>query len=352
LTGISATSRGAIEASDTAWPAYGKGFPDGPLKTTAESVDYNEIADAGIETEDVFTFFDLNWQAQCCYDPINHLIHVMSKPAASSGGDGAWGHRYYDIRNDTWVTVFYRDKWSDSGHIYDNLTIDPATGDLFLGWDAHVVKHFVAADRDWTNEIDPFPVTSSIAPHDSGMAWHPHLYGPNDGAFCLFNHDPGIAGIWRRSTNSVEEVSVGGGFGGVAGAGVYCEKANALIMGGDDGGNHFIVTPNATLGGTPQVTNVGAPPKSTAGTTYNDNYGVMVPHPQSGKVLLIDRETSNNVWETSDGDSWTQRSNYSMVASGKDSFVVCAIPELGVIFATGIADSPRVSMHKVWRPQP
>jgi hypothetical protein len=41
-----------------------------------------------------------------------------------------------------------------------------------------------------------------------------------------------------------------------------------------------------------------------------------------------------------------------LIASNRDSFVSCAIPELGVIFNTGIADSPRVSMHKVWRPQP
>jgi hypothetical protein len=242
------------------------------------------------------------WQAQCFHDTVNGLVHVMGKPAASFD----WALRTYNIAAGTWADN--NPTISRDGHLYGALTMDPATGDLYLH--AGVQQ---AADRalyryrtgtGWTIVADPI-FTAGLNLPTNGVGWHPNLYGSGQGGVCTLAEVSGTSegmSCFKASNGAIQQIFVGeGNLGRFYGQGVYFEAIDRLVLGGS---RHILVAGHAT---TPTWTAVGAPALPTKGDTMeNSGFGTMMPHPgNSSKLLILERGGSRNVYESEDGDTWS-----------------------------------------------
>jgi hypothetical protein len=259
------------------------------------------------------------WQARSHYDVINGVVQTMGKNAAGQGNQ--WIHRYFNLVTNAWVVPNFAG-WNGNGtgHVYDDLTIDPALGDLYIyaGIGTNAIQKYTRATNAWstilTNVFQGGPFIDPI----NGVTWHPHLFGTNDGGLIITAGTNGNnAGLvyWRKSTGARTQINTTIDAGNQHGCGFYFAAINKAIMGGQSstsGGsntaNHILVTPNATVGGTPTHQAVGAPPLKTGGDSHAEsNFGSIHQHPgDTSRALLLERiGTARRVWQTTDGDNWS-----------------------------------------------
>jgi hypothetical protein len=275
------------------------------------------------------------WQSDGIYDAKHQLIHVLGKPANSNG---TWLHTIYNITSDTW-SPYVNIGWNASGHIYGNLAYDPATGDLFqsIGGDKRI-KRYNKATNSWTQlSVDIY--SGSTPSHLNGIAWHPNLYGPGDGGLVIQGRTRQYH--WRKSTNTMQNATTPD-LGANAGHAIYFTAIDKVVIGRTP---HVLVSSSG--GGLPNIVNVGAPPVKTGGlsTAYHLPFGAMIQHPGiPSKILLLERAGSYRVWESEDGDNWTQKSfNHPF----RDTYVLISIRGHGVVWAVGNNGS---AYSKLWRP--
>lgn len=269
---------------------------------------------------------------------------MMSKPANVSAG---WGHRIYDIVADAWTTIAEDGLFDANGHIYDNLTLDPALGDLYLMiGGSNTLRRFIAATQTWVDVGVPINPGGGIGTHQNGVAWHPHLYGLNDGGVIVM----GTTNVyfWRKLTNSAEMVSGLADMGVNTGVGQYFASIDAVIGGYS---SNVIVTPNA--GDTPIIDEVGAPPIQTGGNspgTEDDNiYGTVHQHPYDAtRLLLLERSVGiKTVYSSTDGDTWVEEDYDHPFPDG--GYPICVLGGgMGSLMA--ISKEGSVSARMIWKP--
>jgi hypothetical protein len=268
-----------------------------------------------------------DWEARFFVDTLHGVCQVMGKRANASSG---WAHSTYNIASNSWtqrVTEGSGSGWgagNGAGHVYDNFTGDPATGDLycFAGIGTNALQRFNYATQTWgtalSNAFQPGPPSGIVDPIN-GIVWHPNLFGTGDGGviMCAVTDLP-VAGLvyWRKSTGARTQVSTSIDAGNQSGSGLYFAAINKAIMGGQSASSgsgtpssHILVTPNTTAGGTPTNANAGAPPIKTGGDSVSQgyNWGSIHPHPSDPtRVMLLERvNATRRVWQSTNGDTWT-----------------------------------------------
>jgi hypothetical protein len=299
--------------------------------------------------QSAFSQADLEWQTAFYHDDLHGLVQLMGKPA---NADTSWKHQYYDTATGQW-TVVSNGMWNNPGHIYGNLSIDWTTGDIFQQRSTGGSDHprqaawWKYATRSWGFA----PPTSNIysgamETHANGLAFHPNLYGPGDGAL-IWNEQANIH-FWRKSTNTVQTVGYSyGSYGDKEGIGEYWPAKDIVVIGGSAGGANAVVAPNG--GGTPKVTNVGAPPISTAGHSDSGSggFGSLHVHPlDPNRLIIIERGGSRRVFVSTDGDAWANAGTHPFT---RRPYVVCSLRGgLGCLWAIGRDSSGQIST--LWKP--
>lgn len=308
-----------------------------------------QSADFGAGAQSGFSQEDLEWQTAFYHDDLHGLIHLMGKPA---NADTSWKHQYYDTAAGKW-TIVSNGMWNNPGHIYGNFTMDWMTGDVYQQRSTGGSDHprqaawWQYSKRAWGFAPPSGSIYSgAMETHANGVAFHPNLYGPGDGAL-IWNEQANIH-FWRKSTNTVQTVSYAyGTYGSKEGVGEYWPALDIAVLGGADGGANAIVSPNG--GGTPKVTNVGRPPVDTAGHSDSGSggFGSMHVHPgDPGRLLILERGGSHRVWTSTDGDTWKSAGSHPFT---RRPVVICSLRNgLGCLWAIGRDSSGQIST--LWRP--
>jgi hypothetical protein len=318
--------------------------------SAGQSVTFAGGTGSGISTN------QFEWQARFHYDAVNGVCQVMGKDAA--GQTNTWIHRTYNIATNSWSAVSLSG-WSGAGtgHIYDNFTMDPATGDCYVvaGIGSNALQKYTRATNSYSTQFSGLFTGPFIDPIN-GVCWHDNLFGPGSGGVIITAGINGnLAGLvyWRKSNNTVTRVSTSIDAGNQQGCGCYFPGIDKAIMGGQSstsGGsntaNHILVTPNTTAGGTPTNASVGAPPIKTGGDSHlASNFGSVHPHPSDpSRVLLLERvSTARRVWQSTDGDNWTLK-GYTHPFAVNAGITIASLYPLGALWAINSSTSV------LWKP--
>jgi hypothetical protein len=300
------------------------------------------------------------WQARFHYDAVNGVCQAMGKDAA--GQTNTWIHRTYNIATNSWSTPNFSG-WggNGTGHVYDNFTFDPATGDCYIvaGIGTNELQKYTRATNTWStvlsNVFQPGPPAGYIDPIN-GVCWHPNLFGTGDGGVVMTagtnGNDAGFV-YWRKSTGARTQVNTSIDAGNQQGCGVFFANINKAIMGGQSstsGGsntaNHVLITPNVAAGGTPTAASVGTPPIKTGGDSHlASNFGSVHQHPgDPTRMLLLERIGSGRrVWQSTDGDAWTLKA-YTHPFSITSGITIASLYPLGALWAINASTSV------LWKP--
>lgn len=341
--------------------------PSGPIGLLADAANGlapGEWVDFATGAQTGWTQADWEWQTCGFWDPIHNLVHVMGKPV----GNTAWAHRWYALVSNTWNTGL-SGGWNNSGHVYGNSAIDPSTGDLYCvrgGLDGaggsvenpERARWWKYSLQDWSSLS---PTTQDIYPGGAlvsmgnGLSYHPNLYGVGVGGWVLSTSFRTC--FWRKDTDAVADVShAEDRYGNREGVGCYFPANDSSYVGGADGNLLLKVTPHATPGSAPVLTEMSSPPISLRGNSDAGagGFGSLHVHPaNSTKLIIVERGNSTTStyrwWTSTDGDTWS-------LGSGNHPFsfrpyVVISIPELGVLWALGENDVPTPTFYsRVWKP--
>lgn len=321
----------------------------GSLAQACASLSAGQSADFAAGKQSMMGDADLAWQTAFYHDDLHGLIHLMGKPA---NDDTNWRHEYYTVSTGKWTSVG-SGMWNNPGHIYDNLTIDWTTGDIFQvrgGADSSGGRDNYRRAAWWKYSTKTWGYTTTdiysgaFESHANGAAWHPNLYGPGDGGLIWDTQQRTC--FWRKSTGAVQSVSHDF-FGEYIGVGQYWPALDKAIIGGSGGGQLAIVSPNG--GGTPTVTAVGRPPIETSGNSYLSStaFGSMHVHPSKpGTMLILERKGSHRVFASTDGRSWSQSGTHPFTT---DPVVICQLRGgLNTFWGVGCSGSTQIS--KLWKP--
>ena len=175
-----------------------------------------EFTGTGLTSSNTEDGYALNWNQRFFYDPVRNLARMWGKEQQSTGS--AARHMEYDLDTNAW-TVSGAQYSSLSGHIYDAVGYEDATGDIW--WAVRNERVL----RKWTfgTALDSWNETAtSDAGTDAGSvlgggsggsfaqsgelaaAWHPNLYGYGDGGQVVMCN-AGLA-AWRKSTDTWEAI--------------------------------------------------------------------------------------------------------------------------------------------------
>ena len=246
----------------------------------------------------------LAWQTQFFYDEVSEIMDVFTK---SAGNNDDWEHFQCDLRAETWTDKSSNGpnspvNWNTTGHIYDHLTIDPGTRDLYLLYgNAGNIGRYNRATDDWDDIARGSWSTTS---QKNGMAFHPNLYGTGDGGLVVGTG--ASIWLWRKSTTTWTQLTGYGAAGLKEGAGMYHPVLDAVFLKGRSGALFRIDAGSGGSAATP--VNLGSPPIDTAGLGSGQTSGTLLPHPDgTTKIILIENFTNSQDrwWVSSDaGASW------------------------------------------------
>lgn len=267
------------------------------LEQAISALSLGQSASAGIALETERVIEDYEWQSRFCYDATRNIFHVLFKPA---NNNTAWYHRIYDVATDTWSNVTL--SLNLSGHIFGNLTIDPATGNLYLiAGNSATLRRYVAATGVWAIASNDIFLNFSSETHKNGVVWHPNLFGSGQGGIIAANAIQAVT--WRESDGSIiSNIQNGTAFNDNTGMGFYLAAIDQAVVGDN---LHIRIVPN---GATPNSSRENNLPISTGGYTRigGPNHGSMHQHPRDPtKVIIIQRRGGRNVYESTDLINWS-----------------------------------------------
>jgi hypothetical protein len=299
-----------------------------------------------------YTQNDLEWQSNFYHDVTTGRIHLMGKPA---NANSSWRHQYYSMANGSWTSVTSGiSGWNYFGHIYGNNAIDESTGDLYQvvgglnsNGDTRKAWRYRRGTGIWDSRAPVNGTFTSGSMNDTanGAAWHPHLFGQNDGGLVI---DQQISTLyWRKSDDSMQEVGHSSNtFGRKEGVGIYWPAADAVFVGGSDGG--ALAKIDRGSGSTPNRITLNRPPIHLEGSSSTGSgFGSLHVHPGNPNKLLIVETVGRRAWTSTDGNSWTQVSNHPF---GRFPRVVCSLrANLNCLWAVG---NDGGNFSELWKPAP
>lgn len=327
----------------------GGGGGDSLLAQACAALSSGQSATFAAIAQSNFNADDVAWQTAFYHDDLHDLLHLMAK---RQNDDEAWGHQVCDIATTTWGQLS-SGMWDNAGHVYGNSAIDFATGDFFQsrncinGTDApRRVRWWKYSLQDWSSLA---PVSQDIydgAMNDTpnGLVWHPNLYGVGDGG--LIWGDQVSFHYWRKSTDAVSRRAIGTDeYGTKEGAAVYWPAQDCALIGGSTpGGSLARIDPNG--GGAPILTDLGAPVIRVQGASHlaGPGFGSLHVHPGNPNKVLIVETAGSNVYESTDGENWTQITDHPFTIEPR---VVCSLRgSLGCMLEIGASGTT----PRLWRP--
>jgi hypothetical protein len=317
------------------------------LATAAAALSPGQSANFAAGLQSNFTDDDLAWQTAFYHDDLHGLIHLMGK---RQNADSSWGHQIYPVTSSTWGQ-HSSGMWRNVGHIYGNTAMDFTTGDVFqtrsaLNGDApgplnpKKASWWKHAEQAWS--FMPVDITAGgLEDIANGVAWHPHLFGTNDGGLCW--NDQSLVFVWRKSNNQV--YSIGHDYSGdKEGVGCYWEAQNCVLIGGSAGSGAELIRIDPNGSGTPICTSMGEPPINVGGHSHlsGAGFGSLHVHPGNPNKVQIMETASNNVYESTDGENWTQVGDHPFTQEPR---VICSLRgNLGCYWSIG------ADFSRLWRP--
>lgn len=299
--------------------------------------------------------YDISWcSVLSFYDANRREIQYMGKSQSSQSG--RYVHYIYSEANGSWRTTG-TNLGSGTGHIY-TCAFDPDNGEyFFLNWGANNVRRYNRANDSWSDT----PTNNNLPggyEWNSGMVYHPNLFGARDGGLIFCPSFASNAQVWRRSTNSwstLNGVSAQNSENNGA-QGIYIPGLDAAMIAGFSGNVYRI---DAGSGGSiGSVTSLGDQGTPNIGWMANQSSGagkaVIDPNNPS-RVLVLEFGGSSRVWaSTSAGDSWSQVGThpFGSMNGANNNISYLSIADYGVIVGLTSTISPsapwsRVGMWKV-----
>ena len=310
-------------ATTTCKPVYGT------LAPACAALSSGQSAAFAAGQQSAFTQGDLEWQSNFYHDATRGLVHLMGKTANL---DTQWKHQIYNVATGKWAVesnsiVVSGSSLNNKGHIYGNMTMDFASGDVYLskggmngsGGDAHSKRlaRWDVANGNWIYAPASQDIYSgALESHMNGVGWHPNLYGSGDGG--LIVDDTERTMFWRKSSDAVDQIAhTSAGYGNLYGEGVYWDAHDVVIIGcGQPSGvspQLAMVAANSSAGGQPVITVLGGPPLSEVGgdtRVGGSSLGSLHVHPDNpSKLILIGTTNSSYYTATLSGSTLTWSSN-------------------------------------------
>lgn len=324
---------------------------DSSLATLAGQLEPGQSASFASGNQSRFSQNDLEWQSNFYHDASNGRIHLLGKPA---NANTSWRHQYFTTSTDTWTDVSSGiDSWDYYGHIYGNTAFDENSGDLYQtvgisgDSDSKRAWRYRHSTGAWDRRAPGSGTYTSTALNDTcnGAAWHPNLYGPNDGGLVV---DQQVTTLyWRQSTDAMQEAGhSSNAYGRKEGVGIYWPAQDAVIVGGSTGDALAKVTPNG--GSKPVRTTLNTPPISTSGqSSLGSNFGSLHVHPGNPNKLLIVESVGQRAYTSIDGNNWVRIADHPFTRFPR---VVCSLRAgLGCLWAIGNDGS---NFSRLWKPEP
>jgi hypothetical protein len=322
--------------------------PASALEAACLAIDEGDSATFSGGTGHGLVSAQLDWCAVFFHDPLHDVVQLMGKQA---NDDNDWRLRTYSITGNSWTTDDH--DFSRSGHIYASWCMDITNGDLYIapsaGADNRDLWH-KPYGQAWELATSAFSAGASVGgPH--ATVFHPNCYGPGDGAVitCTQVSAPNNSlCYYRTSTGAVARTAVGASLGGTSPQGVYFPAVDKVVVGRS---THVTVEMNTTtFGDVPVITNVGASPLQTQGTSSLTDHGVMIPHPGNWqKLLLLEKGGADRYWESTDGDTWTEVGTHPFPNGDNDPIIFCSLRG-GYGCVWGIGESGGSLTSILWRP--
>lgn len=286
------------------------------------------------------------WQSIFCHDALHNICHLIGKEAG--GPTVPWYHTIYNMSTSVWSSKVLIGLLG-TGHVYGDLTIDPATGDLWLDASGNRLEHWTYATQSWSRTASPM-WSGAVNLPSNGAGWHPNLFGTGIGGVVVNSETNGAnSGIvyYRPSNATYTQQNTSIALGTNTGQSIYLPGVNKQILGGT---RHALITP----GTPPSFVDVGAPPVPTQGYSYSSGatFGTMLVHPGNpNKVLLLEFVPGKRMWFTTDGDNWTQGPDHPFLPQPATDLarILCSLAGgLGCIWMIGRTSGGNFSM--VWKP--
>jgi hypothetical protein len=313
-----------------------------PIAQACAALSSGQSAQFALGAQSVFDEADVAWQTAFYHDERNGFIHLLGKPA---NNNPAWGHQYFNTSTSTW-TVVSTGFANGPGHIYGNTGMDFRNGNLYQTSGEIIDTRKVHRWRR-SNAWDTIPASGGIynggsfVNHCNGVAYHPSLYGQNDGG--LIVESQFVTCFWRESTDATQFTShEDSRYGNREGVGLYWPAKDVAILGGADqqsgAGELLMVSPASSPSGTPVSTSLGRPPILTGGHSYlrGAGFGSLHVHPSDPNKLLLLETASNRAWTATLSGSiltWTKVSNHPFTDQPR---VICSLRGgLNCIWAIG-----------------
>lgn len=299
--------------------------------------------------------YDISWCSVLShYDANRREIQYMGKSQSSQ--NGRYVHYIYSEESQSWRTTG-TNLGSGTGHVY-TCAFDPDRGEFFfLDWGANRVRRYDRADDSWSDT----PANGNLPggyDWNSGMVYHPNLFGAGDGGLIFCPSFASNAQVWRRSTNSwstLNGVSAQNGLNNGA-QGIYIPGLDAAMIAGFSGSAYRIdAGSGGTVGSVSDLGDQGTPNIGwSSGRSSGGGKAVIDPNNPS-RVLVLEFGGSSRVWASSNaGDSWSQVGThpFDSMNGANSNISYLSIPDYGVIVgltSTISTSAPwsRVGMWKV-----
>lgn len=250
------------------------------------------------------------------WDPTRQLFAFSGSPHA----DSSRRHITYDAISNDWS---YGNSWPSQGHNYDMETIDPATGDFYRREKGFGANKFYrlpgggnpANSGSWTELNLPGPDQTS-----SSMEWFPEI-----GGIVLNSGNRGLQ-VWNGSSwTLVSEVIKDGDTNHWT---VYNSVRGEMLFGPKSKSSLKAYTLSSNLN-VKQVDNV---PLRVGPGSGGSGSGVIAADPATGNYVLIERDDGNGrVFESPDGDNWTEVVSNHPINKISGWMIGTAIDTYGVI---------------------
>lgn len=316
---------------------------------------------AELSNSDQASTLDVQWQTVSLFhDPIHRELQYMGKPA--SGQSLEHRHYIFDEATNVWRTTG-TGLFPGTGHIW-TASFDSVAGDYYFHrWSDDDIRVMTRATEGWSEtapSLSPLQLGGSNAGPACALAWHPNLFGPDDGGLVSYGQFRILA--WRKATNTWSELasySDGSPYHAhQGGQGVYLPGFDRVVMGTGNEDGAPLVGVAAGSGGVPgSVSNLGAPPIGVFGGGGDSNHGMFVVHPaDSSRLLMLEDLGEHRVWSSLDGgETWTLASYnhpfHSLLSNIDDGqWTIGSIPLYRVVIALTSGHGGGGPQVALWRP--
>lgn len=294
-----------------------------------------------------------HWSMLGHYDHQRKEIQLLGKNANTGSGDGEIGHVMFDLNTDGPWRVIRRWGVGTTGHIYSSHTIDPATGDhYYIQWSDEFAQRYNRASDSWISNTSSAGVDWGASPPHACLAWHPDLFGVDDGGLVvLIRQLPARIFFWRKQTGAWTNSPATGQTVGATqdGGAIYSPAMGAVVLGaGQDTNKMWKVTTG------PVVTPIADVPINM-GAHFTQS--PMTLHP-SGYPMIVEQTQDNSSSDVYvfNGSTWVLQSyshpfNAVPSTSGDDEvFITVPMPELGIILGIKVTSDADFCSMTMWRP--